>query len=259
MNTQKNYVVFIVKKDNRASIQDYAQIPGAKVSFAWKLNPKKANQGDRVSFHESWTHDSFEQGEIITKFAVGDRWAVVYQPDELVLKSEVLPYVKHSQEKGYFTESEIQKDVVFFNPLYKDISWASSEWNDSTRTGVRFRYTGKPGSYRSIDASTVRLLAQLGIKGARGVQIVNDVAITTCGSHNLLQIEKNGCWECAAGNYDVRAGMTMVVLPTKAMQEQYPHLNGVVFELADDCQKILPLNPGNVIERCRKETDLLSV
>jgi len=238
MNHQINYVVFIVKKDNRASIQDYAQIPGAKVSFAWKLNPKKANLGDRVSFHESWSDDSFEQGEIITKFAVGDRWAVVYQPDELVLKAEVLPHVKHSQEKGYFTESEIQQDVVYLNQPYQDTSWSNPEWSDGKKTGVRFQYTGKPGSYRSIDPATIRLLRQLGIQGSRGVQINNGVVITTCGTTNLLEIERNGCWECASGNYDVRAGMTMVVLPTKDAQAQYPHLSGIVFELADNCRRV---------------------
>lgn len=238
MNQQKNYVVFIVKKDQRASIQDYAQIPGAKVSFAWKLNPKKANPGDRVSFHESWTHDSFEQGEIISKFAVGDRWAVVYQPDELMLKGEVLPHIKHSQEKGYFTESEIQKDVVFLNPPYQDTSWSNPEWSEGKKRDYRFRYMGKPGSYKSIDPAIIQLLRQLGIQGAKGVQIINGVVITTCGSTNLLEIERNGCWECASGNGNARAGMTMVVLPTKDAQAQYPHLNGIVFELADDCRRI---------------------
>jgi hypothetical protein len=237
-NNEKDYVVFIVKKDNQASIQDYAQIPGARVSFAWKLNPKKANPGDRVSFHESWTADSFDQGEIITKFAVGDRWAVVYQPDQLVLKGEVLPHVKHSQEKGYFTESEIRGDVVFLNPPYQDTSWGNPEWSEGRKTGVRYRYTGKPGSYRIIDPTAIQLLAELGVKGARGPRVVNGVVIATCGTTNLLEIERNGCWECASGNDNARAGMTMVVLPTKDAQAQYPHLSGIVFELADDCRRV---------------------
>jgi hypothetical protein len=256
MTIIKNYVCLIVKKDNRASIQDYAQVPGARVSFAWKLNPKKCLKGDRVSFHESWKSDSFEQGTVIDKFTVGDRYAVVFQPDEAVLRAEHLPEM-HSQEKGYFNEHDIgpKTDVSFANPPYQstnlkerfktlsiqhggrpeDIIWSNPDWSQGTKTDQRFRFPGKPGSFRLVDPSIISLLSDLGIKGERGVRVKGDVAITTAGSGNLFQIEKNGCWECAGGNFKAIAGMTMLVLPTKAYREQYPSAPGIVFELSGDC------------------------
>jgi len=110
-----------IERDFDKHVEKSQDIPGAMISYSWKISEKRCNAGEDIILVSSWSRGTFQRGTIIGKFKTnrhGDnRWAIIYYPTAFGIFAGLQNVVSNShREKNYVKPGTFQ--TVVANPPY---------------------------------------------------------------------------------------------------------------------------------------------
>jgi len=110
-----------IEKDFDRNVKPSKDIPGAMISYSWKISEKRCNAGEDIILVPSWSKGTFHKGTIIGKYKNnmhGDnRWAIIYWPVAVGQFAGLQKKVTNThREKNYLATGTFETVVV--NPPY---------------------------------------------------------------------------------------------------------------------------------------------
>jgi len=118
--SNKKQNLFIERNFDR-NVKPSKDIPGALISYSWKISEKRCNAGEDIILVTSWNEGTFHRGKIIGKFKSnmhGDnRWAIIFRPVAVGVFAGLHNVVSNThREKNYLSTGKFE--TVVANPPY---------------------------------------------------------------------------------------------------------------------------------------------
>ena len=111
-----------IERDFDRNVKPSQDIPGAMISYSWKISQKRCNAGEDIVLVTSWSKGTFHKGTIIGKFKSDmhgdDRWAIIYMPKAYGVFAGLHNVVSNThREKNYVSPGTFE--TVIANPPYQ--------------------------------------------------------------------------------------------------------------------------------------------
>lgn len=128
MDTNKGVIVMSNKKQNifierdfDKNVESSKDIPGAMISYSWKISEKRCNEGEDIVLVTSWSKGTFYRGKILGKFKTNrngeNRWAIIFKLTAVGVFAGLHNVVPNThREKNYVNAGTF--DTVVCNPPY---------------------------------------------------------------------------------------------------------------------------------------------
>ena len=82
---------------------DSIDFPGYKISHSWRIAKSRVMPGERIGFVKSWTTNTHMQGVVLDKVNLGNRYAIIFKPDDKTIIVSDIDIKNRFTEKNYIS------------------------------------------------------------------------------------------------------------------------------------------------------------